>query len=728
MKLSHRSHSPVEILESRITPAGNLLAQVIGGHLIVTGDAAANAFEITETEGGTETAVAYLLTPLDASTTINGSAAPLTITGVAGDVRIALGAGNDVLRVGGTTEFATMRTIRDLKIDGGAGDNTIDLSGVIRRNLVITNGAGNDHIDATRGLVAEGNVSISNGPGSSTTRIGGGFGTGNLSISNGSGAEFIAEVEATINGSLIIQAAKVTAARITVGASEIQEDETSQVFRDLHIVTGGGNDEIAVTNVGHINRGSIFTGGGSDFVLIDDVDFSKDFTLFTGAGADVVKIDTRPGSGLSTLFDGSVRTSLGGGDDVLRLGVAGSVITRVEVFLSNRWDGGTGKDRVDAANVFTFSAEPSFVRFDSYGAPPLFDDPVFYDVGNYDLGTELTDLVSADLNGDGILDLATTDRELQQVHLLFGKGDGTFAPGGSFDTGPARYGLAVGDFDGKNGLDLVVANGVATTISLLLNDGTGKFAPPVTFGVGREIAPIDVVVADYNGDAKLDVATLNISGYQDTSISILLGGADGTFTFLQEYELKPGPVGELEDYFGAPNDIALGDINGDGKLDLAATGLRGFGVLLGNGDGTFRTHVERRDVASGLDLGDTNGDGKLDLVIDSGGLHLQLGNGDGTFGSPTLISAHATGDPTVADLNNDGFLDVATTRSEFHGDLLEVLLGNGDGTFKGPLDFQMGDEAGAIAIGDFNRDGFRDLAVANSYAARIALLLNRGHR
>jgi hypothetical protein len=91
-----------------------------------------------------------------------------------------------------------------------------------------------------------------------------------------------------------------------------------------------------------------------------------------------------------------------------------------------------------------------------------------------------------------------------------------------------------------------------------------------------------------------------------------------------------------------------------------------------------------------------------------------------------LISQRATGSPAVADFNNDGILDVAATRSEFYGDLLEVLLGRGDGTFERPLDFEMGDESSAIAIGDFNRDGFRDVAVANPYLARIAVLLNRG--
>jgi hypothetical protein len=140
----------VELLESRIALAGDVTAQLIGGHLVITGDAQANAFEIFETVGGTISAVAYVLKSLDDSTTINGSSQPFTISGVTRDVRISLGAGDDLLRVGKTGE--SFRALRDLKISGGDGDNAIELhssgSFVVKGDIVIKNGAGDDRVEA----------------------------------------------------------------------------------------------------------------------------------------------------------------------------------------------------------------------------------------------------------------------------------------------------------------------------------------------------------------------------------------------------------------------------------------------------------------------------------------------------------------------------------------------------------------------------------------------------
>ena len=719
---TQQPQSRIESLESRITPAGNVLAQLIGGHLIITGDAAANAVEVVETQGGTLDAVAYLISPSDATTTINGGSTPVTITGVTADVRLALGAGNDLARVGTGEE---MRVLRDLIIHGGDGDNVVEIgSFVVGRDIKVLNGRGDDRLEIPEGVVAEGNISISHGAGSSTSRLVG-LGTGNVQLSNDRGAEVVVEIDgATINRGLSILAAGAAKARISIGADEIQDDRNTWIAGNLRIAAGSGEDELSITNVEVFGSATIAMGGGGDFLLIDDLYTKRNFTLNTGSGADIVKLDTRSGSGLATAFDGRVFVQLGSGDDVLRLGVAGSVMTALEVFGGNTWDGGGGTDRVDAANVFTYGAEPRFARFDRYGAPPLLERAAFYNFGSYDAGTYPSDLLSADLNGDGLLDLAVVDNELGTVNLLFGKPDGTFAPEVVLTAGERARGLAAGDLDGQNGLDRMVTSSVDLAVSVFLNNGAGTFGPRVTFGVGREIAPIKPVIADFDQDGHLDVATLNISDYQATSVSLLRGAGDGTLAFHGEFEL----IGPNIDYFGAPWDIALGDINEDGKLDLAATGLRGFGVLLGDGDGSFVVRAEKRDAAGDLELADLNEDGKLDLLIQGYPLVLQLGNGDGTFQAPVILSDLATGDPLAADFNNDGFLDVAVTRSELPGDLLEVHLGKGDGTFHPRLDFDVREDAGPIAVGDFNRDGFVDVAVADAYAARITILLNRGNR
>ena len=238
--------------------------------------------------------------------------------------------------------------------------------------------------------------------------------------------------------------------------------------------------------------------------------------------------------------------------------------------------------------------------------------------------------------------------------------------------------------------------------------------------------PTSVAVGDFDGDGKLDVAVANNGS---DNVSVLLGNGDGTFQAPVNY-----PVGDF------PWSVAVGDFDGDGKLDLAVAnaGSSTISVLLGEGNGKF---TAAPDVKAGVGpvfvaVADLNGDGKADLVVaslfSSTSVAVLLGNGDGTFQAPlNFVAGSGSRSVAVGDFNGDGKKDLAV--ANFDSDTVSVLLGNGDGTFQAPLDFATGKNPSSVAVGDFNGDGILDLAVANFdvssadvVSGDVAVLLGKG--
>src|SRR6266704_723014 len=179
------------------------------------------------------------------------------------------------------------------------------------------------------------------------------------------------------------------------------------------------------------------------------------------------------------------------------------------------------------------------------------------------------------------------------------------------------------------------------------------------------------------------------------------------------------------------SNIAEGDFNGDGKLDLAVTDYsnNNVSVLLGNGDGTFQAPrtfpvgIHPAQVA----VGDFNGDGKPDLVVsnvDSNTLSVLLGNGDGTFRAAQTFGGVGPKPQTVAvgDFNGDGKPDLVAPN--YGSNSISVLLGNGDGTFQAAQNYLVDSAPVFVAVGDLNGDGKPDLAVADLHTFNISVLIN----
>lgn len=336
-------------------------------------------------------------------------------------------------------------------------------------------------------------------------------------------------------------------------------------------------------------------------------------------------------------------------------------------------------------------------------------------------GSSPESVVAADLNGDGVPDLAVANANSSSVSILLGLGDGSFAPQVSYTVGSAPRSVATGDVDGDGVLDLAVANGDSNSVSVLLGVGDGTFATNVSYSV--EARPNCVAIGDLDGDGLLDLAVAN--GDSD-SVSVLLGSGTGVFAAKMSY-----PVG------ANPSSIAIGDLNQDGALDLAVANAfqHTIGILLGLGNGTFSAQVSYSVglLPTSVAIGDLNRDGLPDLVVPnsaSGSISILLGLGDGIFVAQTeFLLFSSPSYVTISDLDADGILDLAIAGSGNPYSVC-VLLGVGDGSFgaqESQACYSVNSSSRSVAIADTDGDGVSDLVVANSLSNSISVLLGLGN-
>jgi VCBS repeat-containing protein len=268
--------------------------------------------------------------------------------------------------------------------------------------------------------------------------------------------------------------------------------------------------------------------------------------------------------------------------------------------------------------------------------------------------------------------------------------------------------VAAGDVDGDGLADLVTANNYGGSISVLINQGDGTFASPVSYSLGGG-GPHTVSLVDLDGDNVLDAISGSDWGYA----VVLMGNGDGTFAPAARYQIGSDP-----------HEFAVGDFNGDGRKDIAATNYHTntVSVLIGNGDGTFQPHTTFAAGVSPHNIvaGDFNGDDRLDLAvanIGDGTLSVLIGNGDGSFQPQTQYAVGNGALLSGADLNGDDSVDLAMSI----GGQVALMFGNGDGTFQAPALLPI--SAHPRAFADLDGDGHPDIVAATGVGSREVVIL-----
>ena len=344
-------------------------------------------------------------------------------------------------------------------------------------------------------------------------------------------------------------------------------------------------------------------------------------------------------------------------------------------------------------------------------------------------------IVFADLNRDGHIDMLTRHLLQRRIGVWLGNGAGGFAasPGTPIALDYQPGGIACADVNGDGIPDLVATKSERDEVDVLLGDGNAGFAraagSPFAVSASRDFFTRSVDLADVNEDRHLDVV---ITNGHDNTIGMLFGNGRGGFA--------PGAVIARPARADTRYTFAFGDVDGDGHIDALAAGRAGdetseparIAILRGDGKGAFQDAAGSVAVLASpqsMTLGDVNGDRRLDLVVTHShtpSVSVLLNDGGGAFapaqGSPFRIDDESFG-VVVGDANGDGKPDVLAGTAAS----VTVLLGDGRGRFTqvAGSPFRAGPGAYRVSAADINGDGKLDLAAPSFEGNVVTVLLGR---
>lgn len=338
-----------------------------------------------------------------------------------------------------------------------------------------------------------------------------------------------------------------------------------------------------------------------------------------------------------------------------------------------------------------------------------------------------TAIAAGHFTNSGNLDLAVTDSAGKVVHVLTGDGTGNFTAGATVSTQNDPTAIVAGDFNRDGFTDLAVMNAGSGTVSILRGQGNGDFTPNANIHVGAAAGTgsNDLLAMDIGGNGRLDLITANPLSNQ---VAVLLNRANGTFEAVENYAVP-----------NAPDYLAVGDFNRDGKPDLVVTqnGGAAVSILTNNtlpttqpgGRNFIAPHILTHghgNMADGIAVADFNHDGIPDIAtsyLEDNTVQVLLGNGGSNF---QAASVYPVGKQpywvVAADLNNDGYPDLITANTT--DGTISVLMNkaDGSGTFQPAVSYPVGNLPYQLAVGDLNGDGIPDIAVADYGANTVTIL------